>query len=224
MNSTSRKIQRIIGICGLNASGKSTVCEFYKRKGFSVVSLSDIIRKTLRDRNIDETRENLINMGNELRNKNGAGILAKMTIETLNKTDNYVIDSIRHPDEVKYFREAYNNNSNKNQSINGMIDNLFTLISIDCPSEIRYERIQSRKRVGDQQSLQQFMDIEKKEMNNPDPNGQQVSAVIGISDYTIVNNYENLNLFESQLEKLDTKILLDFNNKTTSTSTTSTTF
>ncbi|KYQ88550.1 hypothetical protein DLAC_11277 [Tieghemostelium lacteum] len=189
------KLQRIIGVCGLNASGKSTICNFYKDKGYKVLSLSDIIRKTLRENNIEETRDNLIDMGNNLRNKYGAGALAKMTIDTLNQTDNYVIDSIRHPEEVKCFRGNYNKQQNQ-----------FILVGIQCDAEIRFQRIQSRNRVGDKQSLEQFKEIEQKEMNNPDPNGQQVSKVLEMSDFNIKNNFNNFDDFNKEIQLLDSQI------------------
>ncbi|KAK5575577.1 hypothetical protein RB653_006710 [Dictyostelium firmibasis] len=173
-------VQRIIGVCGLNASGKSTVCNFYKNKGFIVISLSDIIRQTLKERNVSETRDNLINLGNELRNKSGAGVLANLTIEKLNQNSNYVIDSIRHPDEVNSFRNKFNENGKK----------IFNLIGIDSSAETRFERTQSRKRQGDTTTLEEFMSVEKREMNNPDPNGQQVSKVLEMCDYKILNNLD----------------------------------
>ncbi|KAN0033754.1 hypothetical protein ACTFIV_000219 [Dictyostelium citrinum] len=191
-------VQRIIGVCGLNASGKSTVCNFYKNKGFIVISLSDIIRKTLKERNVPETRDNLINLGNELRNKSGAGVLANLTIEKLNGNTNYVIDSIRHPDEVNSFRNKFNRDGKK----------LFNLIGIDSSVETRFQRIQSRKREGDTTTLEEFMSVEKREMNNPDPKGQQVSKVLEMCDYKISNNLgQTLDDLLNELNDLEIKLI-----------------
>ncbi|KAN0030349.1 hypothetical protein ACTA71_010111 [Dictyostelium dimigraforme] len=191
-------VQRIIGVCGLNASGKSTVCNFYKNKGFIVISLSDIIRQTLKERNILETRDNLINLGNELRNKSGAGVLANLTIEKLKENTNYVIDSIRHPDEVNSFRNKFNKDGKL----------LFNLIGIDSSSETRFKRTQSRKREGDTTTLEEFMSVEKREMNNPDPKGQQVSKVLEMCDYKISNNLnQTLDGLINELNDLETKLI-----------------
>ncbi|KAM9999669.1 hypothetical protein ACTFIZ_008111 [Dictyostelium cf. discoideum] len=191
-------VQRIIGVCGLNASGKSTICNFYKNKGFTVISLSDIIRQTLKERNSPETRDNLINLGNELRNKSGAGVLANLTIEKLNENTDYVIDSIRHPDEVNSFRNKFNKDGNK----------IFNLIGIDSSAETRFQRTQSRKREGDTKTLEEFMSVEKREMNNPDPKGQQVSKVLEMSDYKISNNLDQtLDGLLNELNNLENKLI-----------------
>ncbi|EGC29076.1 hypothetical protein DICPUDRAFT_84876 [Dictyostelium purpureum] len=194
----SNSTQRIIGVCGLNASGKSTVCNYYSNKGFSVISLSDIIRQTLKERNIPETRDNLINLGNELRNNSGAGVLANLTIEKLDKNSNYVIDSIRHPDEVNSFRNKFNSDKKR-----------FHLIGVESSPETRFQRIQNRNRIGDNQTLEQFMLIEKKEMNNPDPKGQQVGKVLEMcdfrlnndSDQTLENLIKEIDILESKINK-----------------------
>lgn len=80
-------MSKIVGVAGLNASGKSTVCDYFKKNGYTVLSLSDAIRwatkhnnnkiqfipqnacsDELKARKLDETRENLLNTGNDLRN------------------------------------------------------------------------------------------------------------------------------------------------------------
>ncbi|GAM25780.1 hypothetical protein SAMD00019534_089550 [Acytostelium subglobosum LB1] len=180
-------VGRIIGVCGLNASGKSTVCSFFKDKGYHVFSLSDVLRQELKNRHIEESREALINIGNELRNKHGPGILATMALQTVigggggegrNKDVNYVIDSIRHPEEVRQLRMQK--------------DYPFCLIGVDCSPETRYARLKSRARQGDNTiSLEQFLRIDGLETNNPDPNGQQVGAVLALSDIRIDNNQDS---------------------------------
>ncbi|KAF2071764.1 hypothetical protein CYY_006910 [Polysphondylium violaceum] len=212
MNNSTCKF--IIGVCGLNASGKSTVCHFFKDQGYTVLSLSDIIRKTLSDRNIPENRDNLINMGNELRNKSGAGVLAMKTIDILESNKNYVIDSIRHPDEVKAFREMFlgaNNNDNRK----------FYLISITSPPMARFNRIQSRNRIGDKVDYQQFMEIEKKEMNNPDPLGQQVARVMEMSDFVIDNDPMKISSIDQLYKEISTLYHKSINKANSSTSSSS---
>ena len=66
----------IIGLTGTNAAGKSTLLNFLISKGFNNFSLSDIIREELVKRGIEISRQNLIDIGNEMRAKYGASILA----------------------------------------------------------------------------------------------------------------------------------------------------
>ena len=65
----------IIGTAGLNASGKGEVGNYLESKGFIFLSLSDAIREELTKEGKDHSRQNMIDKGNELRQKYGAGIL-----------------------------------------------------------------------------------------------------------------------------------------------------
>ena len=85
----------IIGLVGRNAAGKGTVANYLKEKGFYYFSLSDVLRQEAEKRGLEENRENLIAIGNELREKFGAQVLAEKAVEILEKDRNYVIDSIR---------------------------------------------------------------------------------------------------------------------------------
>ena len=91
---------KVIGLTGLNAAGKGEVGNYLISKGYIYYSLSDAIRDELRKENVELTRENLINKGNELRTNFGPGILGKKTAEKITDNKNYVIDSIRNPKEV----------------------------------------------------------------------------------------------------------------------------
>ena len=73
----------LIGLTGRNASGKSTVVDWFVSKGMVSESCSDSIRAHLKEKGIEETRENLIEAGNELRRIGGAGILAEMLLVRL---------------------------------------------------------------------------------------------------------------------------------------------
>ena len=66
----------IIGLTGANASGKGEAASYLKSKSFEYYSLSDILREKAGARKIEPSRENLIKLGNELREKNGSSVLA----------------------------------------------------------------------------------------------------------------------------------------------------
>src|SRR3989338_6897801 len=92
----------IIGLTGENCSGKRTIADYLKKKGFGYYSLSDVIREELQKDGKEITRDALIKKGNELREKDAAE-LAKIISKKLNqeKNRNYIIDSIRNPFEAK---------------------------------------------------------------------------------------------------------------------------
>ena len=78
----------IIGITGDYASGKDSAASILEKMNFYHVSFSDLIREELRRRNIKITRENLIEMGNRMREKSGPNILAKIALEKVKDGEN----------------------------------------------------------------------------------------------------------------------------------------
>jgi hypothetical protein len=75
---------RLIGVAGLNASGKSSVCAHLRDvHGFTVLSLSDAIRDEIASLGQEATRDNLLATGNRLRNAHGAAVLAERTLAKL---------------------------------------------------------------------------------------------------------------------------------------------
>src|SRR3954467_4454716 len=120
----------LIGLTGRNASGKGEVARYLEKKSFYYYSLSDVIRDEIRSRGLDPTRELLITIGNELRQKHGANILAERILARIEDDRHYVIDSIRNPAEVEAFRAAKH----------------FKLIRIEAPPDVRFQRIVKRHR------------------------------------------------------------------------------
>jgi dephospho-CoA kinase len=181
-------VYHIIGLTGRNAAGKGTVASFLKKKSFVYHSLSDTLREELKRRKLEESRDNLIMIGNSLRESGGPGILADLMISNLISLENHIVDSIRNPIEVKSLRREYENHS-------------FILISIDAKPEIRYERLKQRDRAGDSSSWKEFITQEKLEESSSDPNKQQLFATINEADYHIDNSGSLSNL-EDQIGKV----------------------
>lgn len=162
----------VIGITGKNCSGKGEFADYLKSKGFIYYSLSDEIREELKRQNIPESREALIQMGNKLRGEFGPSVLADRLVDKIEKDKNYVIDSIRNPAEVDSLRKLKN----------------FTLVEIRANDKVRYERMCSRGRCGDADTLEKFIAYEKREMGNADPVKQQIDKTIDMADVIIENN------------------------------------
>lgn len=203
-----------IGLTGTNCSGKSIAAQYLKQKGFIVFSLSDIIREEAASRKQELTVNNLINLGNELRQTHGSDILAKRVIEKLvdktkfetlnNLTNDYtkasplraqvskskgVIESIRNPAEVISLRQGLQTNLTQKDVLR-----IFYLIAIDAPQELRYQRFISRKRVeGEQLTFEQFKETDDRNLGKgQEESGQQLAKVIQMSDHIIINDTENL--------------------------------
>ena len=72
-----------VGLTGTNGSGKTSAADYLKERGFRYLSLSDEIRLELANRNEPPTRENMTRLGNELRARFGAAVLARRVLARL---------------------------------------------------------------------------------------------------------------------------------------------
>ena len=165
----------IIGLTGRNASGKGTVADLLKKRNFIYHSLSDTLREELNSQKMEESRDNLISIGNTLRSQGGPGVLADLMRNNLITPDNHIVDSIRNPSEVHSLRRDYSVHK-------------FILISIDANPKIRFKRLMKRNRKGDSQSWEQFLEQEKLEETSEDPNKQQLFSTIKEADFDIDNS------------------------------------
>ncbi|HTY63680.1 MAG TPA: deaminase [Acidobacteriota bacterium] len=162
----------IIGITGKNGSGKTAVSEYLKSRGFEYHSLSDAIREEIRKRELQITREVLIEVGNELREKFGPGVLAERLLPCLERDQNYVIDSIRNPQEVDALKKRSD----------------FTLLALEAEQATRFERSRIRGRENAAQTLKQFAEEEARELDSNNPASQQLNATRQKADLVITND------------------------------------
>ena len=161
----------LIGLTGKNAAGKGEVAQYLQRKSFYYYSLSDVIREEIRRRGEEPTRERLIIVGNELRQRHGANILAERILAKIEDDKHYIIDSIRNPAEVDAFRAAKH----------------FKLIRIEAPAEIRFQRILSRKRENDPKTFEEFADLENREAEGDDTSQNLVKVEL-MADHSLIND------------------------------------
>ena len=191
----------IIGLTGKNASGKGEAAAYLKTKGFHYYSLSDILREEAAKRGLEPSRNNLTNLGNELRKKHGANYLAAQINNKIkqqlknninNKNNNFVIDSVRSPYEAQELT--------KNKD--------FTLVGIGAPTELRFRRLLERNRIGDAKTLESFKQQEERENLNNASN-QQLDETFKLSKKIILNN-GSLEELHKQIDNL----LLQLKNKT----------
>jgi dephospho-CoA kinase len=171
-----------VGITGFNASGKGEVTDYLVDKGFKSISLSDILRLEAKNQNLEPTRENLTKLGQTLRRQLHPGFLAEKALFHIDQKNKYVIDSIRHPYEVKILKQHLKP---------------FLLIGVDAPVAMRYERSQIRGRQENAHSIDEFIEREQAEMKN-NPNAQQLHKCMELCDFLIIN--------DGTLEELESKV------------------
>ncbi|MBN2087178.1 dephospho-CoA kinase [Candidatus Peregrinibacteria bacterium] len=187
----------IIGLTGPMASGKTTVVNALKKNGFKHITLSAIIREEAKNQNIEEKRENLMAIGQKLREEFGAGVLAKKSLEKIISEggDKWLVDGIRNPAEVLELR----NNPN------------FILIANTAPEDLIVERIFGRKRDDDTLDKETIRKQLKREMGEGEPeDGQQVAKCIDMADY-IFENTMPVEEVESEFMKLYNQIINNSN-------------
>ena len=172
----------VIGVTGPNAAGKGEVSAYFRRHGFQLHSLSDIVREAAAERGFPPEREHLIRVGTELRERGGAGVLAERLLGRLGNRD--VVDSVRNPAEVDVLRTIPE----------------FVLIGVRASAELRFARSRSRARPGDPETFDAFLAREAQE-NSRNPAGQQLQATFALAD-RIVDNDAGLPELHAQLDEV----------------------
>ena len=165
----------ILGFTGKNAGGKGEAAKYLMTRGFVYHSLSDALREVATKMGIEHSRDNLINLGNELRKKFGPDYLAKeiykkIRVEAKDGSKNFVIDSIRSPFEATELMKGKD----------------FILVGIDAPIELRFKRLRERNRLGDAKTLEDFKSQEQRENLKSDTN-QQLDATFQMAERIIIN-------------------------------------
>ena len=96
----------IIGLVGPFGSGCTTVSDTIIERGYIYVSLSNKLRELYSEKNPDKepTRSAMQDFGNEIRETKGSSYLAQLIVKDISNAPdkNYVVDSIRNPDEASY--------------------------------------------------------------------------------------------------------------------------
>jgi dephospho-CoA kinase len=198
-----------IGLTGLPGAGKGTVIAmlstYASHHDVAVFrySLSDEIRDVLRTRDSvasrvcqsdldDEDGSNradksirlqLIELGNELREKHGSGVLAQRIVSKTGRELGrancvqtlVIIDAIRHPGEVEEFRKQWGGR--------------FRLIAVEASPESRIRRVVRRGREGEYTGLPQQVEQADREIG--------IESCIRMADWHILNDGSLTELRES---------------------------
>lgn len=123
--------QIIFGFTGLMASGKDAAAVYLKNKyGAAVFSFSRMLRDALDRFYLEQTRANLIDLSELLRQRFGENILAKTMAQDIAKSSNPIIaiDGIRRPADIEKLKKLPN----------------FVLVEIYADPQVRYERLTKR--------------------------------------------------------------------------------
>lgn len=185
-----------IGLVGPIGAGKDEVAKYLEKKGFSTFTLSDQVREEARRRGIKEpTREDLQNLGDELRKTFGEAVLAQRALAEIKQRGVLlaVIVGIRNSAEVCYLRHQEG----------------FFLIGVTAPQRIRFERTHRRSRSNNSRTWEEFLDVDSRDLGAGTVNHRQnVQACLALVDFTIDNRgsrgelYEQIELILTEIRKL----------------------
>lgn len=177
----------IIGLTGTFGAGKDAASEYLEKKGFEHYSTADILREEAAKRELNAERETLRQLKNQLAETEGDDYLAKKAVERA-KSDKVVISAIRSVGEVDYLKSLAD----------------FTLIFVDAPIEIRFERIKNRRRAGEEKlTLESFKEKEMLEMSGA--SSQRIDYAKEKADY-LVDNSGSLGEFHQKIDQILEKI------------------
>lgn len=164
-----------IGLTGYMGSGKGTLAKMLVDRGFKFISLSEIVRTQATARGLEHTRENLQNIGNEMRAQNGAGVLGMRVREEVLKgpTAHWIIDGVRNPAEIGELRKLEH----------------FYLIGVTASKDILIKRLLERGRASESNATEgEILDKIAKEQGAGEPaTGQQISKCMDLADFSIIN-------------------------------------
>ncbi len=173
-------VKVVIGVTGKIGSGKTSISNYLQEKyHFSEYQFSQILSDVLERLHLKKSRENFQKLGFLLRKE-----WPEVIVDALEKDMGegkkklVVIDGIRYANELEMLKKFEKN----------------ILISVEAPTEVRYERCRKRgEKEEDSISFEEFLASEKRETE------KGIEGVSQLADYHL----ENKESKEELLKKVD---------------------
>lgn len=173
----------VIGIVGLQASGKTEVAKIMVRQGAERIRMGDIIWDEVRNRDLEVTGDKVGEVANKLREDEGPAVIARRCIpiikELRSEVKAIIVDGIRSDSEVEVFKYAFGDK--------------FSLISVESAEGTRYKRVKSRKREDDMRDIEDFRERDKRELE------WGMGEAMEMADFKVIN--------EGDMKELNDKII-----------------
>lgn len=185
----------VIGLTGSIGSGCTDAVaqkRLAQQHGLAFHSLSHMLKERARaagrgefgDLTLSPQREALQDFGDELR-ESDAAVLAQECAQHMRRQFDagtameFVVDSIRNPEEVHYFRDIFPN---------------FYLAAVLAPQQVRFQRVGEKLFSND---LGQFREKDLRDSGENQPkHGQRVRDCVDLADYLIDNSAQCRNPLE----------------------------
>jgi dephospho-CoA kinase len=176
----------VIGLTGMPGSGKSLVVEAAKKLGYAVVTMGDVIREETAKRGLELNPANVGKVMLELRAESGDQVIAKKCIPKILQTESprVMVDGLRSYAEAEVFKAAFAN---------------FVLVTVDASPKVRFERLSTRGRSDDPQSLDVFVERDMRELR------VGIGNAIALAEYVIIND-DSKEALESKVADVLSKV------------------
>ena len=166
----------IVCLTGMPGAGKSSVACFLKEKGFTIVTMGDVIREEAKRQGLEPTDVNLGKMMLKLRQDLGPGAVGQIVLQKLardgsnnNNNDSsnvVVVDGIRSVAEVEVLKKVGN----------------VRLLAIHASQDTRFKHLRERGRADAPSDSNEFSGRDKRELS------VGVSEAIALANEMISNN------------------------------------
>lgn len=177
----------IIGLAGHPSSGKDTAGRYLEQKGFFHISCGDLLRDEMKKLGLPIDRPSVREFVTEKRQELGAQYPVDIASQFIK--DKTVISGFRNLAEINHLKDKYNDD--------------FTLIGIEAPLKVRYQRALDRNREGDAISFEDFQKHEEAE-RNAHPESHELDNVLAQADISIVNDGTQEDLYRKIEDTLST--------------------
>ncbi len=142
----------MVAFTGMPGAGKTEAVKVASEQGLQVLRMGDAVWEEVRRRGLSLTAEEVGRIADEMRVTDGPDIWARRTLEAVDRSAPLVvIDGLRSAAELAVFRQALGED--------------FVLVRIECPRELRLQRIASRGRDDDTLSEEAFEARDRRELS-----------------------------------------------------------
>lgn len=143
------KSKKVIAVIGPIASGKGTAADYFVKKGFKQITMSDFLRQEARRRKVHPSRTYFRKLQAELRKHYGQNYLVQKAIDKVrnSKKEKFVIDGLRDFREAKFAKKKLK----------------LKIILINANPLIRFKRQRDRARHGFSKTYHEFLHEDAKE-------------------------------------------------------------
>ena len=162
------KDKLVIGVAGMAGAGKSVAVNVAKENGYGIVVMGDVVREEAEKRHLEPSPENLGKIMLELRQSEGASVIAKRCIPKIEnaRESKIIVDGIRSLAEAEEFKRYFTK---------------FTLMAVHASPETRFERLYRRQRSDDPKNWEIFHERDMRELS------VGLGEAIAMAEHLIVN-------------------------------------